>query len=39
MTNDHNAIVFSGKGEPLKEENYEMPNSINDDEAIVEISM
>jgi len=39
MTNHHNAIVFSGKGKPLKEENYEIPNSINDNEAIVEISM
>lgn len=39
MTNEHNAIVFCGKGLPLEEEKFEDLKIINDDEAIVEISM
>ena len=39
MTDDPNAIVFCGAGKPLEEKNYEMPDIINDDEAIVEISI
>ena len=39
MTNDPNAIVFNGAGQPLEEKNYEIPDVINDDEAIVEISI
>ena len=39
MTNDPNAIVFNGAGKPLEEKNYEIPDVINDDEAIVEISI
>ena len=38
MTNDPNAIVFNGAGQPLEEKNYEIPDVINDDEAIVAVS-
>ena len=39
MTNDSNAIVFCGSGKPLEEENFKIPEIINNDEAIVEISI
>jgi len=39
VPNDPNAIVFHGAGKPLEEKNFEMPAIINDDEAIVEISI
>ena len=39
MTEDHNAIVFCGSGKPLEEKKYQMPNLLDKNEAIVEISL
>jgi len=39
VADDSNAIVFCGSGKPLEEKNFELPPSINDDEAIVKISI
>ena len=39
MSKDTNAIIFCGKGKPLEEKNYEIDNKIDENEAIVEISL
>lgn len=36
---EHNAIIFCGKGVPLEEKYYQIPENIKNDEAIVEISI
>lgn len=39
LSYNHNAIVFTGPHKPLEEKNYEMLDKIEDNEAIVEISI
>ena len=39
MTDDTNAIVFCGSGKPLEEKNYQIPEKLDEHEAIVEISI
>ena len=39
MSHDANAIIFCGAGKPLEEKNYDMNNKIDENEAIVEISL
>ena len=39
MSEDTNAIVFSGVGKPLEEKNYPIMDNLDENEAIVEISL
>ena len=39
MTNETNAVIFCGAGKPLEEKNYEIDNKIDENEAIVKISL
>lgn len=39
MTEKPNAIIFWGSGKPLEETIYEIPKNVDDNEAIVEISL
>jgi|TARA_B110000467_G_scaffold161730_1_gene183423 alcohol dehydrogenase len=39
VTNETNAVIFCGAGKPLEEKNYKIDTEIDENEAIVEISL